>query len=96
VWVGLSLNPHPLRPEGCGTQIPSGYATGGGKTQWAGGASPAPPLTTLEELTTEDAEFTELDDDFDAKLFFAEGLGGFNLGGAVGGHGVGGDPDGYE
>ena len=57
---------------------------------------PAPPLQTLEELTTEDAEFTELDDDFDAKLFFAEGLGGFYLGGAVGGHGVGGDPDGYE
>jgi hypothetical protein len=72
------------------------HARGGATPPGAGGPPPPPPLQTLEELTTEDAEFTELDDDFDAKLFFAEGLGGFYLGGAVGGHGVGGDPDGYE
>jgi hypothetical protein len=21
-WVGLNLNPHPLEPKGCGTQMP--------------------------------------------------------------------------
>jgi hypothetical protein len=22
IWVGLSLNPHPLKPKACGTQLP--------------------------------------------------------------------------